>query len=128
MNVLKHSGGHISGMSNHQAHQQNLNQPNNHYRGIGGTNGSVGYANGLGMMAPQQMKPFSSPRSSQQHPSLVQGGETSLPTSNDPNYVYQQQLQWKTKSSLNGPGMEEPQSSGGGSAHQASESTNPASQ
>ena len=50
MNVLKNSGGHISGMSNHQVHQQNLNHPN-HYRGIGGTNGSVGYNNGLGMMA-----------------------------------------------------------------------------
>ena len=54
MNVLKHSGGHISGMSNHQAHQQNLNQPNNHYRGIGGTNGSVGYTNGMiGYIAPK---------------------------------------------------------------------------
>jgi hypothetical protein len=26
---------------------------------------------------------------------------------NDPNFVYQQQLQWKTKSSLNNPGEEQ---------------------
>ena len=37
MNVLKHSGGHISGMSNHPTHH-NLNHPNerHHYRGLGG--------------------------------------------------------------------------------------------
>ena len=50
MNVLNKRGGHISRTSNHQVHQKNLNHPN-HYRGIGGTNESVGYNNGLGTMA-----------------------------------------------------------------------------
>jgi hypothetical protein len=73
MNVLKNSGGHISGMSNHHT-QQNLNHQN-HYRGIAGGNGSIGYP-----------KPFSSPRSSQQHGHTLGENPSNL---NDPNFVYQ---------------------------------------
>ena len=82
MNVLKNSGGHISGMSNHhQAHHHNLNHSNphagandrHHFRGIGGsaamnTSGaSATHPLGLSVTGSHPLKPLSSPRSSQQH-------------------------------------------------------------
>ena len=83
MNVLQNSGGHISGMSNHHA---NLNHnERNHLRGIAG-NGPLAPTVGMS----QGLKPMSSPKAGQQ--AAPQGANE------DPNFVYQQQLMWKTKS------------------------------
>jgi len=85
MNVLKHSGGHISGMSS--SHHHNLNQQQNDRNFRGMASGSAGLStngttNATGISGvQQQLKPLSSPRLQDQ------GVETNL--------AYQQQLQWK---------------------------------
>ena len=72
MNVLKHSGGHISGMSN--SHHHNLNNERN-FRGMtsvsAGLNTGTIHATGLSNNT-QVLKPLSSPRL-QDH-----GGEAKL--------------------------------------------------
>jgi hypothetical protein len=80
MNVLKNSGGHISGMSNHP----NLaasNERQHHYRGMTGSGAS-------GTNYQHQYKPLSSPRSSAQHNGHNMK-EPTTNTQNDPNFIYQ---------------------------------------
>ena len=100
MNILKHSGGHISGMSNH--HQQhNLNNINDrqHNRGIplvnGGGSGAAtqsgAHQTAFGVAGSLPLKPLSSPRSSQQHNGVVittteKGGGSSA--TSDANALY----------------------------------------
>ena len=95
MNVLKSSGGHISGMSNHN-HNLVGNDRQHHYRGVTGSGAS-------GPNYPHQYKPLSSPRSSQQHNGHNNAKDNLLPsTQNDPNFIYQQQLQHKSPGGLAG--------------------------
>lgn len=83
MNALKHSGGHISGMSHHH---HGLAGPN----ASGGLNGilnerhrhEAGLAGGL-HQAP--LKPMSSPRSSQQHAAAGLLGSLERPMPNSGN-------------------------------------------
>ena len=77
INVLKNSGGHISGMSNHhQTHHHNLNphaaaNDRHHFRGLGGSAAiaaavaSGSHPGGLSATGSHPLKPLSSPRSSQ---------------------------------------------------------------
>ena len=136
MNILKHSGGHISGMSNHHG-QHNLAGLNErqHSRGIpmvsaDGDQSRTAHQSGFGGTGSLPLKPLSSPRTSQQHNGGIilgqqdkgQGGGN---PSSDPNALYQQQLQWKTKSSLNTQNGEELKASQGmpGAVTRASDST-----
>jgi hypothetical protein len=80
-NVLKNSGGHISGMSNQPPHfKQDLQLRNQAF-----ASNEPGGA----------FKPLSSPRLSQQ----VQFHDSK--TATDPNLLYQQQLQFKTQALIN---------------------------
>jgi len=103
MNVLKNSGGHISGMCNHHhMPNHNLNHLNphaaandrHHFRGIGGSaaiNAAVASgANSLGLSVTgsHPLKPLSSPRSSQQHNGHIAHEHGPASNPNDPNLVY----------------------------------------
>ena len=103
MNVLKNSGGHISGMSNHHhTNHHNLNHLNphaaandrHHFRGIGGSaaiNAAVasgGHSLGLSVTGSHPLKPLSSPRSSQQHNGHIAHDQHQAANPNDPNLVY----------------------------------------
>lgn len=113
MNILKHSGGHISGMSTHHHGQHNLSGLNErqHSRGIPMVSGDgelarAGQQPGFAGPGSLPHKPLSSPRTSQQHNggiviSQQDKGQGAGAASSDPNALYQQQLQWKTKSTLN---------------------------
>lgn len=72
MNILKHSGGHISGMSTHHHGQHNLGGLNErqHSRGVAmgsaeGEGSRGGHQTGFGGTGNLPLKPLSSPRSSQ---------------------------------------------------------------
>ena len=82
-NVLKNSGGHISGMSNQPPHfKQDLQLRNQTFASND-------------PLAAAAFKPLSSPRLSQQAQFL------DPKTATDPNLLYQQQLQFKTQALIN---------------------------
>lgn len=80
MNVLKNSGGHISGMSHHNAHQHNLNQPNDKSN-LNPKENSPGFNYAVNLS--QNYIPNQSPRMT--HP--VVGTSTESPQI-DPNVLY----------------------------------------
>lgn len=95
-----------------------------------GEQARVGHQVGFGGTGSLPLKPLSSPRSSQQHTGGIALGQQDKvqgvgAAASDPNALYQQQLQWKTKSSLtqNGDDLKPTQSAIGGGVTRASEST-----
>ena len=70
-----------------------------------GEAGRAGHQAGFGGTGSLPLKPLSSPRSSQQHNGGIAIGQQDKvqgvgAAASDPNTLYQQQLQWKTKSAL----------------------------